>query len=412
MTERLTIRHLGRRGDGVTDTAEGPVFVPYTLPGESVEVERVAGHPDRRHLLHVETPSVERVAPICPHFGECGGCAVQHWRCERYRAWKRDIVVQALGAARLEAPVGDLIDAHGEGRRRAVLHARRTGHDILTVGFAAARAHRIVAIDRCPVLAPSLDGVIPAAWALAEALGTAGKPLDIQATATDAGLDIDVRGSGPLSPQRAAALARIAEAHRLARLTRHGELVAQRAPPTLRMGTATVALPPGVFLQATAAGEAALVRLVAGYVGDARTVADLFCGVGPFALHLGATARVRAADADAPAIAALSRAAANTPGLKPVEAAPRDLFRRPLVPDELKRIDAVVFDPPRQGAEAQARQLAASKVAVVVAVSCNAATFARDARLLVDGGYSLTAVTPVDQFRYSPHVEIVAKFTR
>jgi 23S rRNA (uracil1939-C5)-methyltransferase len=412
MTERLTIRHLGHRGDGVADTAEGSVFVPYALPGETVEVEPAAGHPDRRHLLRVEAASAERIAPVCPHFGECGGCAVQHWRSESYRAWKRAIVVQALGAAGLVADVGALIDAHGEGRRRAVLHARPGGRDILSVGFAAARAHRIVAIDRCPVLAPSMDGAIPAAWALAEALGPVRKPLDLQVTATAAGLDVDVRGSGPLSPQRAAALARIAETHRLARITRHGELIAQRAPPTLRMGAATVALPPGVFLQATAAGEAALVRLVTGYVGEAKAVADLFCGIGPFALHLGATARVRAADADAAAIAALGRAAANTPGLKPIEAEQRDLFRRPLVPDELKRIEAVVFDPPRPGAEAQARQLAASKVPVVVAVSCNAATFARDARILVDGGYTLTAVTPVDQFRYSPHVEIVAKLVR
>jgi 23S rRNA (uracil1939-C5)-methyltransferase len=276
----------------------------------------------------------------------------------------------------------------------------------------AARAHRIVAIDRCPILARSMDGAIKAAWAVAEALGPTAKPLDIQVTASDAGLDVDVRGSGSLSSRATAALARVADTHRLARLTRHRELVVQRAVPTLRIGKATVALPPGVFLQATAAGEATLSRLVTEYVGDAKSVADLFCGLGPFALRLAETARVRAADSDAPAIAALRQAAANTSGLKPLEADARDLFRRPLVPEELKRIEAVVFDPPRQGAEAQARQLAASAVPLVVAVSCNAATFARDARILADGGYRLDAVTPVDQFRYSPHVEIVARFVR
>jgi 23S rRNA (uracil1939-C5)-methyltransferase len=180
----------------------------------------------------------------------------------------------------------------------------------------------------------------------------------------------------------------------------------------VRIGKASVALPPGAFLQATAEGEAALARLVTEYVGDAKTIVDLFCGVGPFALRLAERARIRAVDVDAAAIAALRQAAANTSGLKPVEAEARDLFRRPFQPDELKRIDAVVFDPPRQGAEAQARQLAASQVPVVVAVSCNAATFARDARILVDGGYRLTKVTPVDQFRYSPHIEIGAKFVR
>jgi 23S rRNA (uracil1939-C5)-methyltransferase len=412
VVEHLTIARLGNRGDGIADTPAGPVFVPYTLPGEAVEVEPFPGHPDRRHLLRVETPSPERVTPVCPHFGVCGGCQTQHWNFARYREWKRDLVVQALRQAGFDAPVGDLIDAHGEGRRRAVLHARRSPHDVLEVGFMAYRAHVIVSIDQCPVLAPSLGGAIPAAWALADALGAMKKPLDIQVTATDAGLDIDVRGSGPMPPQRAAALVRVVETLRLARLTRHGELIAQRAAPTLRMGKAVVTLPPGAFLQATAEGEAVLTRLVSGHVGDARSIADLFCGVGPFALRLAERGRVLAADSDTAAIAALRDAARNASGLKPVAAEARDLFRNPFLPDELKRIDAVVFDPPRQGAEAQARELAASKVPRVVAVSCNAATFARDARLLVDGGYRLVAVTPVDQFRYSAHVEIVARFER
>jgi 23S rRNA (uracil1939-C5)-methyltransferase len=411
MTERLTISRIGHRGDGIADTPGGPVFVPYTLPGEIAEVELFPGHPDRRHLLRVERASPERVAPVCPHFGVCGGCQTQHWDFGRYRDWKRSLVVEALRQAGLDAPVGDLIDAHGAGRRRAVFHARRSTHDVLEVGFAAYRAHHIVPIDRCPVLAPPLAGAVPAAWALAEALGAMERPLDIQATATDGGLDVDVRGSGPLRPQHSAALARLAETHRLARLTRHGELIAQRAAPTVSMGKASVELPPGAFLQATAEGETVLAHLVAEHAGKAKAVADLFCGVGPFALRLAERARVVAADGDADAVAAL-RQAAKTPGLKPVAAETRDLFRRPLAPDELKSFEAVVFDPPRQGAEAQARQLAASKVPLVIAVSCNAATFARDARLLADGGYRLTAVTPVDQFRYSAHVEIVARFER
>jgi 23S rRNA (uracil1939-C5)-methyltransferase len=411
VTEQLTISRVGHRGDGIAETPAGPVFVPYTLAGESVEVEPFPGHPDRRHLVRVETASPERVTPVCPHFTVCGGCQTQHWDFARYREWKHGTVVEALRQAGLDAPVGDLIDAHGEGRRRAVLHARRSPHGVLELGFMGYRAHHIVSIDRCPVLAPALAGAIPAAWALAEALGALKKPLDIQATVTDGGLDVDIRGSGPLRPQHSAALARLAEAHRLARLTRHGELIAQRAAPSVRMGMASVVLPPGAFLQATEAGEAVLARLVAEHAGNAKAVADLFCGVGPFSLRLAERARVVAADTDDGAIAAL-RQAAKTPGLKPIDAEARDLFRRPFAPDELKSFGAVVFDPPRQGAEAQARQLAASKVPLVVAVSCNAATFARDARLLVDGGYRLTSVTPVDQFRYSAHVEIVARFGR
>jgi 23S rRNA (uracil1939-C5)-methyltransferase len=412
LTERLVIDRVGHRGEGVADTTAGPLFVPYTLPGETVEVDRVAGQPDRRHLLRVEIASADRIAPFCPHFGVCGGCAIQHWLPERYREWKRGLLVAALEQAGLDAEVGELVDAHGEGRRRATFHARRGSRDILEVGFAALRAHHIVAIDRCPVLAPSLDGALPAAWAVAEALGPQSKPLDIQATATDTGLDMDVRGSGPLNPARIGALAKLAATHPLARLTRHGELIAQRAAPSVAMGRARVILPPGSFLQATVAGEHTLARLVEAHAGKAKAVADLFCGVGPFALRLAERARVAAFDSDPEAVAALKQAANNTPGLKPIDTEARDLFRRPLVAQELKRLDAVVFDPPRQGAEAQARELAKSAVLIVVAVSCSAATFARDARILTDGGYRLTSITPVDQFRHSAHVEIVARFER
>lgn len=412
MTEQLTIVRLGHRGDGVADTARGPIYIPYALPGEIVTVDTVNGHPDRRHLLRVEKPSHERTDPICRHFGACGGCALQHWSLAEYHLWKRSLVLEALAQANVVAPVGDLIDAHGAGRRRAVLHARRGVHDVLEVGFTAPRAHHIVAIDACPILAPGLAGTLPAAWAIAETLDPTGKPLDIQATATDSGLDIDVRGSAALSAERRTALARVAETHKLARLTRHGELVAQRSQPMLRVGRAQVPLPPAAFLQATMQGEATLARVALEYLGKARHVADLFCGIGTFALRLAETGRVSAADSDAEAIKGLQRAAATTSGLKPIEAETRDLFRRPLVTSELKRFDGVVFDPPRQGAEAQVRELAKSLVPVVVAVSCDAATFARDAKILIEGGYKLDSVTPVDQFRYSYHVEIVAKFAK
>jgi 23S rRNA (uracil1939-C5)-methyltransferase len=412
MTEQLTITRLGHRGDGVADTNAGPVFVSYTLPGETVTVERIDGHADRRHLIHVDVPSHERETPICKHFSICGGCAMQHWSLAEYHLWKRGLVAEALAHANLIAPVGDLVDAHGQGRRRATFHARRGQRDILEVGFAAPRAHHVVAIDHCPVLAPSLDGAVAAAWAVAEVLKPANKPLDIQVTATDAGIDMDVRGSGPVNSKLAGVLAILLAKHKLARLTRHGELIAQGAPPTLKVGKAHVTLPPGAFLQATAEGEAALAKLVMQHTGKAKCVADLFSGIGTFALRLAEQARVTAADSEAPAIKALERAAQMTPGLKPVEAQARDLFRRPLMATELKVFDAVVFDPPRQGAEAQARELAKSKVPVIVAVSCDATTFARDARILVDGGYKLAGVTPVDQFRYSHHVELVAKFEK
>jgi 23S rRNA (uracil1939-C5)-methyltransferase len=413
VVERLAIDHVGHFGDGVALAGGQSVYVPYTLGGETVEVAAVPGHhPDRRRLLAVERASPERITPFCQHFGVCGGCAIQHWDAERYRAWKRNLVVETLAQAKLVCEVDPLIDAHGQGRRRITLHARMSTHDVLKVGFAAANSHEIIPVDHCPILDPGLSGALEAAWAIAEPLTPTAKPLDIQITATDNGLDVDVRGSGPLPTRMIATLSRVAEAHRLARLTRHGELVLMRTPPTLAIGAARVTLPPGSFLQATIAGEETLAALVGGHCKRAKHVADLFCGVGPFALRLAANSKISAFDSDASAVEALQKAAKATSGLKPVKAEARDLFRRPLMPQELRDYDAVVFDPPRQGAQAQAVQLAASKIPLVVAVSCNVATFARDARLLVDGGYRLEAVTPVDQFRHTPHVELVAKFSR
>jgi 23S rRNA (uracil1939-C5)-methyltransferase len=410
VSERLVIDHVGHRGDGVAFAGGQTVFVPYTLDGETVDAEPVAGHPDRRLLSRIEHASAARIAPFCRHFGACGGCAIQHWQPDAYRAWKRGIVVDTLAHAGIECEVDALVDAHGAGRRRITVHARRGADGELRIGFAAASSHAIVAIDDCPILDLGLHGALDAARALAEVLKPTTKPLDIQVTATEGGLDIDVRGSGPLPPAMIAALSRLAEQHRLARLTRHGELVLMRTPPVIVIGTAQVTLPPGSFLQATTAGEEMLAALVTEHCKRAKHIADLFCGVGPFALRLAAKSRVSAFDSDAGSVTALQKAATSTPGLKPVKAAARDLFRRPLMPQELRDYDAVVFDPPRQGAEAQARQLAAGNNPVVVAVSCNIATFARDARILIDGGYRIEGVTPVDQFRHTPHVELVARF--
>ena len=411
VAETMLIDHVGQRGDGVSRAGGATCYVPYTLPGETVEAEPLPGS-NRMQLVAVRTPSKERIDPFCKHFGHCGGCAIQHWQDNAYRAWKRGLVVETLARAGIDAEVADVIDAHGAGRRRVTLHARRATEGTFPVGFTAPSSHAVIAIDDCPILDPALIGAFDAARALAALLRPVAKPLDIQITAADNGLDVDVRGSGPLQPQTIAALSRLARQHGLARLTRHGELVLMRTPPIVTMGAISVPLPPGSFLQATVAGEDALAALTAAHCGKAKRIVDLFCGVGPFALRLAAKARVAAFDSDAGAIASLQKAAASAHGLKPITAEARDLFRRPLAAQELRDIDAVVFDPPRQGAEAQSRQLAASKVPAIVAVSCNVTTFTRDARILIDGGYRIEIVTPVDQFRHTSHVELVARFAR
>ncbi len=306
MVDRLHITDIGHRGDGIAQVAGETVFTPYTLPGEVVDADRVPGHPDRRHLLRVIEPSPDRIEPFCPHFGICGGCATQHWALEPYRAWKRGLVASALAELDIETELGELIDAHGEGRRRAVLHGRQGTKEIVEVGFSALRAHVIVPIDRCPVLAPSMKGAIEAAWKIAETLAPLRKPLDIHATGTLNGLDIDVRGSGPLDAKRLAALASLASSGGIARITRHGEMVTQVQAPVIRMGKALVTLPPGPFLQATQAGEETLADLVTLRAGKAKAVADLFCGLGPFALRLAEKAKVTAIDSDAVSLEALS----------------------------------------------------------------------------------------------------------
>jgi 23S rRNA (uracil1939-C5)-methyltransferase len=405
MTEALLlIEDMGRRGEGIARRDGRAVFVPGALPGETV---RAAGSGDRLALTEIVTPSPERVPAFCEYFGRCGGCQLQHWREEPYRAWKKNLVAEALAARGIAATVGTLIDAHGAGRRRLSLHVRcRDGKAM--VGFMEARSHRLLDMGACPILVPELQRAFAIGRAIAARLGDG----DVAVTATATGLDVSVKAARKIAERQHPALAELVRELRIARLSVNGEVIATATPPRLVMGRADVMIPPGAFLQATSLGEETLSRLVIDAAGTAKTVADLFCGVGPFALRLAAKARIAAYDSDRAAIAALDAAARATAGLKPVVAAARDLFREPLVPGELKDFDAVIFDPPRPGAEAQARQLARSAVATVVAVSCDAASFARDAEILISGGYALKRLDAVDQFKWSAHVEIVAAFQR
>ncbi len=406
----LTIDRLGHRGDGVAGSNGRELFVPYALPGERVTVETDEG--DRARLVAIETPSPQRVAPVCDLFTRCGGCATQHLDLAAQLMWKRDLVIEALRQRGIDCPVEPCIDAHGEGRRRVTFHLRMVD-GALRAGFMAARTHQLVPVDACPVLAPSLTKAPHVAEALGALLSDAKKPLDAQVTASPAGLDVDLRGAGKISDALRLTLIDAGRKLDIARLSLHGEALAEWRAPALMIGAARVTPPSGGFLQATEAGEKTLARLALEHLGKAKHVADLFSGCGAFALRLAATARIHAVEHDRPALDALTRAARNAPALKPVTPEMRDLFRRPLLPPELDAFDAVLFDPPRAGAEEQVRMLAKTRrLKTIVAVSCSAATFARDARLLIDGGFALTRVTPVDQFRHSPHVELVAGFRR
>ena len=412
MIERLSISRLGQRGDGVAETPQGLVFVAGAVPGDTVTAQ-VDG--DRGRLISVDIPSPDRVTPFCPLFGRCGGCATQHVGPKLYSAWKREGLVNALRHAGIDATVDPLVAAHGEGRRRVTFHVRRVpgdGKPVIETGFMAARSHDIVIVDACPLLTPGLARAPQVAHAIGEALAGSSKPLDVQVTDTEGGLDVDVRGHGPASPSARRSLALLANQLDIARLSMHGDVIVERRTPSVKIGKALVVPPPGGFLQATMAGEDALGGLVTAAVGKAKMVADLFAGVGTLALRLAEKATVHAVESEGAAMLALDRAVRQTQGLRTVTIETRDLFRRPLLGPELARFEAVVFDPPRAGADAQAKYLAELSVPVVVAVSCNASTFARDAALLIGGGYTLARVTPVDQFLHSAHVELVGVFEK
>jgi 23S rRNA (uracil1939-C5)-methyltransferase len=408
-TQAIDIARLGAQGDGVADLPSGQVFVPYALPGERVQAD-VRG--ERARLIAVIDASPDRVAPVCRHFTHCGGCAVQHLRMPAYLAWKRDLVTAAFAARGIDAPIANVATVGPGARRRASFSARRTGRGVM-LGFHEAKGVELVDVQECPVTASAIVRALPALRRLVEPLMSRRAPGRVVVTLAANGLDVaieDVPGDPPLEVREF--LAREATALKLARLTLAGDTLYQATVPAVRFGTANVVLPARSFLQAAPVAEAEMVRLVTQAVGEAKRVVDLFSGMGTFTFPLAQRAAVLAVDGDKAAIAALQNAAKRTPGLKPIEAKVRDLFREPLSVKELQPFDAAVFDPPRAGAATQATALAASGVKTIAAVSCNPATLARDARLLIDAGFTLERVTPIDQFLYSPHIEAVAVFRR
>ena len=409
-TRELVIERIGAQGDGV---APGPVYVPLVLPGERVRAE-VAG--ERGELVELLAASPDRATPLCAHFGDCGGCALQHWRAEPYLAWKAEQIRLALARERIETEILAPFAAAPGSRRRLALHARM-GQGGAEIGFKARRSWRLAPVTACPVADPRLVAAFPALKALARPLFEQPRSAPtLHTTLTDTGLDIDITGverrAGALSADARAQVAEAAAAADFARVTLAGEPVYQARAPMVRVGRASVALPPGSFLQAAAEAEAVMAAFVRAALAGAKSVADLYCGVGAFALRLAEDASVAAYDASAPAVRALAAAQGATVGLKAVAAEARDLVRRPVLAAELKRFNAAVIDPPRAGALEQHRELAASTLERVASVSCNAATFARDARILTEAGFTLARVLPVDQFLWSPHVELVGVFER
>jgi 23S rRNA (uracil1939-C5)-methyltransferase len=414
MTTILTIARVAGQGDGVAETPAGPVFAPLTLPDEVVRGELRDG---RLESIEVLEASTDRVAPVSPHYGDCGGCSLQHWANSPYLAWKRDQVVAALARERIETEVEATVAVPAGTRRRLALHARRLADGRVVLGFKARKSWRLVEVSECPVADPRLVGAFPALAKVAAAFLEHPKSAPtLHVTWTLDGLDVDVTGverrSGGLSADRRTQAVRAAAEADLARLSLAGETLVMARQPRVVFGPATVPLPAGGFLQAVPEAEGAMVGRAVEAIRGAKKVADLFCGAGTFTFPLATVASVVAADASAAGIAALKAGISTAKGIKPISAEARDLFRRPLTPFDLKGCEAIVFDPPRAGAIEQTAQIAGTKAGVVVGVSCNPVTFARDARVLIDAGFRLERVTPVDQFLWSSHVELVGVFRR
>ncbi|UTP38071.1 RNA methyltransferase [Phenylobacterium sp. LH3H17] len=407
----VVIESVGGEGDGI---AAGPIFAPFTLPGERV---RLAPGGERRDVEQILQASAERVVPPCPHFGVCGGCALQHWEHDAYLAWKVDRLRRTLARERIETEFLPAVAAPPASRRRLALHARPGGRGAARLGFKARKSWDVVDIEVCPIADPALQAALPALRALAAPLFEHAKSAPtLHVTLTATGIDVDITGverkSGGLSADARMRLAEIAAQGDFARVTLDGEPAYLVRQPMVRLGPATVALPAGAFLQAVPAAEAAMAALAVEACAGADRIADLYCGVGTFTFRLAGVAPVLACDSSAPAIHALNAAVSTAPGVKGIVGEHRDLARRPVLAEELKRIDTVVFDPPRAGAAEQSAEIARSKVARAVGVSCNPATFARDARILIDGGFTLDRLLPVDQFLWSPHIELVGVFSR
>jgi 23S rRNA (uracil1939-C5)-methyltransferase len=411
MTETLdiTIRKLGASGDGIAD---GMVYVAGALPNERVRVARTGK--DRARLVEVLEPAPERVAPPCKLFGACGGCSVQHMSDAAYAAWKTGLAATALAARGFDLALAPLLRIAPGTRRRAELAAWR-GPNGIEIGFHKAHSDAIVDLGECHVLEAPIVALVGKLRTLLNEHLRGNEALDLHLTRCDNGFDLVLTGR-TLDTRKRMAFADFAVANQIVRVTWRSdagataEIVALHESPHVTFGTVQVVPPPGAFLQAARPAEAAIVAEIAASVGRAKRVIDLFAGLGTFGFPL--TGRVHAVEGDFAAVAAMQDAARASFRAGRFTAEARDLERRPFMPEELEPFDAAIFDPPREGAAEQAKWLAQSDVPTIVAVSCNPTTFARDARILVDGGYTLTRVVPVDQFLWTSHLELVAVFKK
>ncbi|MCZ2158501.1 class I SAM-dependent RNA methyltransferase [Bartonella sp. 220] len=408
MNGNIIIDHMGMNGHGVVKTLHGLVYVPFTLPGECAEI---TVHGKYATLRALKEKSSERIDALCQHFGECGGCALQHWHPDVYREWKRQLVVDALKEYELDVVVSPLIECKPYSRRRMTLTASMTSQG-LRVGFNRQFSHEIIALEECPVSRPELISKLADIRILCACLSGYAKRFHITITLVENGFDVALSGCVVHNESIRQKMVRIALSCGITRLSVEGEVLVEQEKPLIYFGDVSVVFPTGRFLQATFEAENMIGDIILTHFKKAKNALDLFSGVGTFTLRMAKKMNVHAVENDERALANLDSAARFATDLKTVTCEKRDLFRRPLSVKELECFEYVVFDPPRAGAEQQVRELAKATVPRVVAISCNPITFARDLSLLVEGGYTIEKIIPIDQFLWSPHVEVVALLSK
>ncbi len=404
----VTIKALGSHGDGIGEIDGKTVYLPYTLAGETVIAQ--TGDNERMVLDQIVEPSPHRVDPPCPHFGICGGCSLQHMAADKLLDWKRDQVMQAFAREKIEARIDPCIAAPRRSRRRVTLTARR-GFDAVLLGFNVRASHDLVDISACTILQPELESALPGFRQLAATLLRGGEDITLTATSCDNGIDLDFGVEQEPTEAMTAALVRALARTDVLRASINHSVIMEKEKPLITFDTATITLPPGGFLQAVPQAENTMATLVVDHLANCRRITDLFSGSGTFSLRIARHARVHAVEMEHKALHALM-AATGTDGLRAITSESRDLYERPLMASELKKFDGLCLDPPRAGARAQIEEIVKAKTGKIAYISCNPKTLARDTAVLLDGGYTIDRVIPIDQFQFSHHVEVVALLSR
>jgi 23S rRNA (uracil1939-C5)-methyltransferase len=414
---QVTIESLGSAGDGIAELCGKKLFVLYTAPGDVVEVELLSNKKAHAKIKKLYTHSSKRQDPACQHFTQCGGCSLQHVKEDYYTQFKTEIVEKLLSEIGAKTTIAPLISVKEKSRRRAEFKVQyKKGQP--QIGFFSAQSHQLIALEECPVCEDSITQLLPS---LKECINQLSPHISsLSLTILDKGVDITIATTKNLSLNDQELLKDWAKKQSVTRISSHPVADNQyhhtfydTQNNTITFDKVAVAIPPGAFIQASSTAQEAIITYVKKYLEQCHYIADLYAGCGCYSASLAPHCNhVWAYEGVQSMVSALHNASIANALSNKITATTRDLFKNPLKPHELQRFDGVVINPPRNGALAQIKQLQLAKVPTIVMVSCNPTTFKRDARHLIENGYELSEITPIDQFYWTPHLELVAKFEK